>query len=200
MNERHDGSTIGRSAWQSQSLEAPPISVAFVHHQIEKLNAQTRRESVLVYASAALCAGGALFALLNASPALSISMGYVYRVGMMLALLGAVYGALRMRARRTDLGRTDEDVHQSLQAYRAELERRRDYYREAWRWSILPMIPAPVVLLIGGAVYDPRPHMMLQYGLMGLLVVVATALAVRNQRSKAKGFQQELDALGTLGP
>jgi hypothetical protein len=197
MNERHDGSTIGKSAWQSQPLTAPLMSLAFVHHQIEKLNAEVRRETVLFYAAAALCAAGALFALLNASPALSVAMGYVYRVGMMLGLLGALYGALQMRGHKTALARPDEDVQQSLQAYRAQLERRRDIYLQAWRWSILPMMPSALVLLIGGAVYDQRPHAILQYGLLGLLVIVATVLAVRNQRGKVKTFQQELDALRT---
>jgi hypothetical protein len=197
MSERHDGSTIGRSAWQSQPLEAPVMSLAFVHHQIEKLNAEVRRETVLFYASAAVAAVGALFVLLNVNPALSVPMGYVVRVGMMLGLLGALYGALQMRGRKTALARPDEDVQQSLQAYRAELERRRDIYLQAWRWSILPMMPSALVLLIGGALYDQRPHAILQYGLLGLLVIVATVLAVRNQRGKVKTFQQELDALRT---
>jgi hypothetical protein len=198
MNERHDGSTIGKSAWQSQSLEAPMISLAFVHQQIARLNAEIRRETVLVYASTGLCAAGALFVLLNVSPALSVPMGYVVRVGVMLALLGALYGALQMPRRKTALARPDENVRQSLQAYRAELERRRDIYLQAWRWSILPMWPSALVLLIGGAVYDQRPQAILQYGLLGLLVIAATALAVRNQRGKARMFQHELDALGTL--
>jgi hypothetical protein len=89
------------------------------------------------------------------------------------------------------------ELDESLQAYRAELERRRDIYLQAWRWSILPMLPSALVLLIGGAVYDQRPHAILQYGLLGLLVIVATVLAVRNQRGKVKTFQQELDALRT---
>jgi hypothetical protein len=198
MNERHDGSIIGKSAWQSQSLEAPPISLAFVHHQIDKLKADIRRETVLFYASAAALAGAALFALLNVPPALSVPMGYVVRFGMMLGLLGAMYGAWQMRGHKTALARPDENVLQSLQAYRGELERRRDYWREAWRWSILPVLPSALVLLIGGAVYDQRPHMTLRYAVLGLLVVVATALAVRNQRRKVRIFQRELDALGTL--
>jgi cytochrome bd-type quinol oxidase subunit 2 len=198
MNETHDGSTIGKSAWQSQPLEAPVISLAFVHQQIDKLNAEIRRETVLVYVSAGVCAAGALFVLLNVSPTLSVPMGYVVRVGLILALLGALYGALLMPGRKTARARPDENVHHSLQAYRAELERSRDRYLQAWRWSILPMLPSALVLLMGGAVYDQRPQAVWQYGLLGLSVIAATALAVWNQRGKAKAFQQELDAVGTL--
>jgi hypothetical protein len=198
MNERHDSGTIGKSAWQSQTLDAPTISLAFVHHQIGKLNADTRRETLLAYAAIAVCAGAALFALLNASPALSIPMGYVYRVGMTLALLGAVCVALQMRRRTTALARPDDSVRQSLQAYRGELQRRRDYHLESWRWSLLPMVPAVLVLVVGGALYDQHPDAMVHYGLMALFVVAVTVLAVWDQRRKGRAFQRELDALDTL--
>jgi hypothetical protein len=58
-----------------------------------------------------------------------------------LALLGAVYVALQMRGRSRSLARRDDSMQHSLQAYREELERRRDYYLESWRWALWPMVP-----------------------------------------------------------
>jgi hypothetical protein len=198
MTEGHDSSTTGKSAWQTQTLDAPTISLAFIHHQIDKLNKDIRREAVLLYAAFAVYTAAALIALLNPSPTLSVPMGYVYRGGMILALLGGGYFALQMRRHSRTLAHPDRSVQQSLQAYRGELERRRDYHLKSWRWSILPMVPALGVFLIGGPLYDQRPHALRQYLIMALFVVFMTGLAVWNQRRKARTFQQELDAIGTL--
>jgi hypothetical protein len=64
----------------------------------------------------------------------------------------------------------------SLDAYREELKRRRDYCWDAWRWSMWPIAPSILVMFVGGLVYDPRPNKLVHYGIMALFVVAFTLL------------------------
>lgn len=127
------------------------------------------------------------------------AMGYVTRIGLVLAVLGALWLGWEVRRRRSKLiTRSDESVQQSLDAYRAELQRRRDYYLDSWRWSLWPMLPSLLVLLAGGALYDTRPNAPMHYLVATVLAVAFTLLGVWHYRRKGHDYQRELDALGTL--
>lgn len=198
MNEQHEGSNMGRSAWQSQTLDAPPISLAFVHRQVEKLNFDFEQHATITYLSVALCVIVSLVSMLKPMPS-GDAMGYVNRIGAVFAALGALELARQVWRRRSKLAaRTDESILQSLQAYRAELQRRRDYYLDMWRWSLWPMLPSLCTIIIGGLIYDDRPRAGLTYALLIVFAVVVTLLGVWHYRRKGDGFQRELEALDTL--
>jgi hypothetical protein len=83
-------------------------------------------------------------------------------------------------------------------AYRAALERRRDHYATAWRWSLWPAIPAVVTILGGTVLFDERPHKWLRWSLAAAVCALAFVFGARFSMRKSKGFQRELDALKTL--
>ena len=87
---------------------------------------------------------------------------------------------------------------QSLQAYRTALERRRDHYATAWRWSLWPAIPSVATLLGGTLVFDQSPGKWLRLSLSALICAFAFVFGARVSLSKSRGFQRELDALKTL--
>lgn len=198
MTERERGD-MSKLAWQSQPIDSPPISLAFIHHHATKLNAQLRRESQVLYGAVILGIVVALVALLMRTPESPTAMTYVTGLGVVLAIAGFIYVAVQARRRDGRVAiRPEESVAASLNAYRTELQRRRDYYLGTWRWSIGPLLPSVAVFLIGGFWFDPRPQSGLRFGLLTTFVVVFTLLGALDHRRRAKAFQEELDALDTL--
>lgn len=198
MTERQE-SDMSKLAWQSQPIDAPTISLAFIHHHATRLNAQLRREMQVLYGTVVLGIVVAVIALLKRAPESSTAMTYVTSLGVVLAIAGFIYVTVQARRRGGQVAiRPEESVAASLNAYRAELQRCRDYYLGTWRWSIGPLLPSVAVFLIGGFWFDPRPQSGLRFGLLTIFVVVFTVLGVLDHRRKARAFQGELDALDTL--
>jgi hypothetical protein len=198
MTEREQ-SDISKLAWQSQPIDAPTISLAFIHHHATKLNAQFRREMLVLYGAVILGIVVALVALLKRPPGSSTAMTYVTSLGVVLAIAGFIYVAVQARRRggQVAIG-PEESVAAGLSAYRTELQRRRDYYLGTWRWSIGPLLPSVAVFLIGGIWFDPMPQSGLRFGLLIIFVVIFSLLGALDHRRKAKAFQEELDAVDTL--
>jgi hypothetical protein len=196
MSERrqNDGSDdMIKAAWQSQALEAPRISLELVRHHVDKLNADLREQTFLMYLGLVLLAGLLPFGLLRGS-----SSAYML-AGSLLALVGAIYVTLELRRRGSKLNTpVGGSIVQTLDAYRAELERRRDYYLDSWRWSIWPMVPSVLVFIVGGALYGTRPNAVRHSIWMGVFAVIVTLLAVWDHRRKGHAYQRELDAFETL--
>lgn len=198
MTERQ-GTDMSKLAWQSQPIDPPQITLTFIHHHASKLNAQLRREKQALYGTIVVGSVVTVAALLLRAPTMSTAMIYVTSLGLMLAIAGFIYVAMQAQRRSSRVAlRPEESVAASLNAYRTELQRRRDYYHHSWRWSIGPLLPALAMFLIGGFWFDPRPESGLRYGLAVLIVIVVPLLGVLHHRSKAKAFQEELDAVDTL--
>lgn len=197
MTERQ-GTDASKLAWQSQPIAAPTISLTFIHHHAAKLNAQLRHETHLLYGATILGSVVALTALLMRASEMSAPMTYVTGLGVFLSIAGFILVALQARRRSRHVAiRQDESVAASLDAYRAELQRHRDYCLGSWR-SLAPLVPAVAAVFIGGIWFDPRPQTGLRYTLLAVFAVVVTLLGVLHSRGKAKAFQEELDALDTL--
>lgn len=192
-------SDLSKQAWQTQAIDAPAITLAFIHHHVAKLNAQFRRETHLLYSVVAVGVVVTLVALFKSAPEVPTAMTHMNRVGVILAIGGFIYVAVQARRRGSQVAiRPDESVAHSLSAYRTELQRRRDYYLFSWRWSIGPLLPSVIVFLVSGFWLDPRPQSGLRFGLLSAFVVVFTLLGMLDHRRKAKMFQKELDALDSL--
>ena len=193
MSETPKNTELGKSVWQSQALDAPRVTVEFVRHHIDKLNADFRRELRLMYVSI-----GLIVIVLLTTLSETGDWARVSRIGIILTILGAGYLLTQMRRRANELKSQGESgIMQTLEAYRAELQRRRDYYLDSWRWSVWPMLPALLALLGGGAIYD-RERGAMHYLMMILLCIVLLVIAVWDHRRKGRVYQRELDAFETL--
>jgi hypothetical protein len=193
MSETQVNGELGKTLWQAQALEAPRISLELVRHHVDKLNGDWREQKLLMYFALAVMACAVPFGFFR-DPTSN-----VFRVGSILAIIGAIYVTLEVRRRGGQLDSSiDGGVLRTLDAYRAELERRRDYYLDSWRWSLWPMIPSLVVFLVGGALYGTSQRSIGSHIAMGLFAVVGTSVAVWDHRRKGRAFQRELDAFETL--
>lgn len=191
---------MSTQVWQSQPVEAPRISLEFVRHQVEKLNSDIRRKHRLRYVIAIMSTALVVQAAFWHSPVQQPeSFTQVLRLAAVLFLLGMVYVISQMRRRgKVVAAQKDEKVVQSLDAYRTELQRRRDYYLGAWRWSLWPIVPTIIVILVGGVLYDQRPNKLIRYALTAVWCVVAMLLGLWCQRREGQKYQCELDALASL--
>jgi hypothetical protein len=195
MSEEQE-SNMGKQAWQSQTLDAPPISIEFIHFQVTKLNSSWRREMQRVYwaVGAGVCVG--LFAMFKQVPA---EMVFVIRTGVALAVLGFVGTAVMVRQHdKRALTQPEQSFGRSLEAYRSELERRRDYYLQYTRSGFWLLMPSVLVLVCGGIAFDPRPGKLQHYGFMVALAVFGIAYSLLSARRRARSFQDEINALATL--
>ena len=200
MTEQQPEGSIGKSVWQSQICETPQLSLDYVRHQADKLNAdrhhQRRASVVMGLVCIVLCA---VYLILppDAIP------GPLERLNALAAaMLVAAAGYIRMQwKRRTQVLNfsADEAVLSSLSAYRSELECRRDLYLGSWRWSLWPILLVAAVLLIGGLLCDPRPDKAMRYAIGALVIFTCTALVRWMYVRKAREFQRELEALESMG-
>jgi len=198
VSNRNEEHNLGSSLWQSQAIEAPRLSLEYVRHQATRLNADGRRERGVMYVAigAAVIMGAVLFLLPGAkAPELVNWM----RVGIVLLVLGATYALMKIRRWTHPAGRDGGAVATSLEVYRAELQRRRDYYSYMGSWrSLWPAAPGIVVMLLSLVLFDTLPGSARRLGIVCLLMVVSLWSGFAMYRGKRREFQRELDALGSL--
>ncbi|HEX3950396.1 MAG TPA: hypothetical protein VHW95_11145 [Steroidobacteraceae bacterium] len=190
--------------WQSQPLESPRISLQYIRRQAERLNSDIRKELRWGYLGTAM--GVAALALFTFAPAPVWSMARVpaalhllVQLTALLVLIGAAYHTFQVHRRgKLQLMTQQEQVMQSLQTYRIALERRRDHFLSAWRWSLWPLLPSVAVVLGGELLFDERPGKSVRLGLSAVVCATAFLLAAWVSWRKGREYQKELDALGTL--
>jgi hypothetical protein len=172
----------------------------YVRRQAERLNSDIRRERRLGYFGTVFAASAGFFvAIAPFSAQVPTAMVLVIQLTVLLSLLGCGYIAFEgQRRSKQQLAVEHEQVMKSLDAYRAALERRRNHYATAWRWSLWPAIPGVVLVLGGGVLFDDRPHKWLRLSLAALVCALALLAAVWISFRKSEGFQRELAALYTL--
>jgi hypothetical protein len=190
--------------WQSQPLESPRISLPYIRRQAERLNSDIRKEIRLGYFGVIM--GAVAFALFTFAPAPAWSTVHVpaaiellVQMTALFVFVGAAYHTFQVRRRgKLQMTTEQEQVMQSLQTYRLALERRRNHYLSAWRWSFWPLFPSVAVVLGGGLLFDERPGKALRLGLSAAVCAASFLLAAWISSRKGREYQKELDALKTL--
>jgi hypothetical protein len=194
----------GITLWQSQAGESPCISLQYVRRQAERLNSDLQRERNRAYLGIGINALVLGLLFLAPSPEWStarVPAAIVLLVQVVAFLLFLTCGDLVyqiLRRAKLQMAAEHEQVMQSLDAYRCALERRRDHYTGAWRWSMLPAIPGVIVVLGGGWLVDERPDKLLRMSVATLVCALAFLLGAWVSLRKGDQFQREIDALKSL--
>lgn len=179
--------------WQSQPTEPSKMTLEEIRRKAQELQTKTRREflanAAMSLALIAFCAWS--FAKSNSG---------VQRTGFALAIAWSVIaqhpGYRRMRS-ATLAG--DAALASSLEFYRRELERRRDQFRQPWRWFLGPILIAigsfllPAVM---GVIRNPDlfPNM------VPFLVLFSVWIAIffTKTNREVRRLQREIDELNAL--
>ncbi len=110
------------------------------------------------------------------------------RIASLLVVASMLYSAWQLFARRA------REVSGQADAYRAELERQRDFHRGLWFWSrFIVMIPGLLLFCIAGIA--ARGDQAGINALVGALFIVVLIVAVPLNLRTARGYQVKIDEL-----
>ena len=163
------------------------MSVDEIRKRAEQDRKRVRRRTVL---------GAALAYFLIACFVLAffILPNVVARIGSCLNIVAFAYMAYQVHSRRGDAASWQPTGVTGIRAYRAELERQRDFHRGWWFWSrFLILFPSYLIFIAGFAL----AHRELAKGLAAIAVVavVLAMVAVPVQRKESQWYQDRIDEL-----
>lgn len=181
-----------RNIWKNQTTEAFKMSANELCRKAQHHERKTRFE-----AAYSILIGIILFVFFAWNFARVHEM--VPRIGFGLLSLWGIHLAYQ-RSKRFWQGRPapDATLNTTLQSYRIELEKRRDYARHAWRkagltYCFLGMALVIVPLLIR-SLDDPR-ILLLNFGPLFVLLAVWCAIFFPKMKRQRQKLQQEIEEL-----
>jgi hypothetical protein len=125
------------------------------------------------------------------------------KIASALVILGMAFMtaqvALDQRRRRLSRIRAEASGNlNSLDFFRAELERRREFHRGLWFWSrMAALMPALLLWGIGVVVLIPWPQKIAGWSIVSVTVFLIP-LAIQLNSIRAKSYQKQIDALDAM--
>jgi hypothetical protein len=176
-----------KNTWQSQPTEETKMSVGEVRRRARDLHEKQRDTAILWIVLGLLLAA---FFGWNAVR----SNGWMLRSGWGLISVWCLYGAYHAR-RWIWPGKLDAVASSSLEFYRRELARRRDYAQHGWLRAGLPVLFVGIALVLGpplskGLTAKSAPFFI-------LLTIWFVALYFQRKRDRAR-LQRDIDDLNGL--
>ncbi len=178
-----------RSVWRNQPVDPVRLSGSELRRKAELLEAKHRRGiriTAVLMSSAALAY--ALF--------LCLFPGSLQRVGSSLTLAGYVYCGIQLRRMRSAATQAEATASVTGAAYRAALERQREFALNAWRRLMLPVAPGPAVFVLG--FLAPEQGFAAAMGVTAALIATPFVSAIVLGRAKARKLELEINELNGL--
>ncbi len=179
-----------KNLWRNQMTEQPQISVERFRHKARKLRKKARREVYRLSAMAVIVVSFALVAMARThETAQHIGLGIVAVWGLLLPFLA--HRMLRPAAQSDQA-----TLASSIDFYRKQLERHRDYRRQMWIWVAAPLFLGAAVFFAPTLLEHPKlaPNV-LPFAL--LLTLWAVAFFYLSRR-KFRKLRRKLDILDEL--
>jgi hypothetical protein len=182
-----------KNLWQNQTLEPAQISLQRFQRKARKLQNKTRREIYTLYSMTLVCASLLVFALTSVQ-------GTAHRIGLGILIVWALL--LPFQAHRklwTSNPAGDANLAATIEFYRGQLMRDRDYRKYVWRWGVAPLFAGVAVFLsphVAGMVENPKLISNVLPFL--LLLAVWTAAFFYLRRHRLRNLRRKLDALDEL--
>jgi hypothetical protein len=174
--------------WQAQSSGGFRMSSDDIRLRVALMNRKLRRRTIdgyLVCATLILFFGGWMIVGLNT----------LQMTGSVLTICGVSYLAWQIRANR--FRALPIDASDTVEHFRRELARQRDFHRGSRFWSrLLGFVPGPLVFSAGFAQAHPEVAGIIRFQIITFAVLAIAAIPL-NLRI-ARRYQRQIDALARL--
>ena len=172
--------------WQSQTIETPRVTPAYLRGRADDANRKARRWNVVEYGSAVV---GVIVAIWLVVAGLNF---WTRAGGALLIIASLVYAWVWRRvatpmATPADLGALD-----TLRFYRQELERQYSAYRGQLRWTVPLYLPPVISIMYGSSGGGSDWVLAVAFGLAGL------AMGVWSAESRAVKLKREIELLDLM--
>lgn len=184
-----------RDVWQNQNLESFRMTLDEIRKKNELLDGRIRRRNSIGYAIG-------FFEIVWFSIFVFIVPNLVHRIGYFLLALGCgymVYQLLlnQLQKRAAVIRAAKMGNAASIEFYRAELERQRDFHRGSRFWSRLVMLALGPLLFFGFAIAHPQSDRFLWLVVSALLLVLLVRAVPLNLR-RARKYQAQINEIDAL--
>jgi hypothetical protein len=181
--------------WQTQPIEVPRISLAYVRHLTAALERRVRWRNAFEYAACVLAFGLAGW---QAWEYWQNQARPIMAAGLAWFAVWYVYYVIRWR-RHAGLPPAPETggVLDSLRYQRQQLVRQHDVRYQSWRWWAPTVAPGFILVVVSMCLeLNPVPwNKIFFFGMWVTLAITLAVIVVERERSQ---IRQELDALDTL--
>jgi hypothetical protein len=180
-----------QNIWRNQTTEAFKMSADQLRSKAQQRQSKARLEAIY-----SILAGLVLFAFFART--VTQVHDVVPRIGFAVLSLWGIYFACQaykwIWARRSEL---DATVNTTLQAYRSELEKRRDYVRHIWQRAGLTFCSLGAVMVVTPALlkWQDAPRMLANWAPVYILLAVWLAVFFPMRRRRQQKLNQEIDEL-----
>ena len=179
-----------KELWRNQLTEQPQISLQRFRRKAHKLRKRARREVYLLSVLAVIVVSIVLVASVR-------TQGTMQRIGLgIVALWGLLLPYQAHRILQPATPASDATLAASIDFYRMQLERHRDYNSRLWRWGVVPLLLGAATffapILIAAPQFAPN---MLPFT---VLLTAWVAAFVYLHRRKLRKLLRKLDMLDEL--
>lgn len=180
---------------EDSSRETRQISPDPIGRSLRRLNRKIRIRNVVASTAGFIVIAGAVWYLF-------LFQTLMERIGSLLTALGAAYLVseiyLNHRQTKASLASAKETAGtNSIEIYRTELVRQRNFHNGIWFWSrLLIFTPGPLIFTIGFAIAHPALARISRIDAIAFLVLVVVAIPL-NLRW-ARKYQCQIDELDKL--
>jgi len=179
--------------WREQPAAPDTFDVDALRRKAQRLDRGVRRRNLREYVAAILVAAATMYFAVVRDEA-------VTRLGCLVTLAGTAIAVWQLH-RRTAVDTRDPARLAAPLAmhYRSELCRQRDALRSVWLWYVLPLLPGPELMLLGGYLGGHLPiskpsdlAIFLLMPAIGLLVLLLNLHGARQLQRRIDAFDESL--------
>ncbi len=182
----HDDQSDLNRLWQEQPAQEVSMALEDVRTRARKWEQTVGRRNLLEYA-------GALFVIVSTAMHIRHEANVIVLAGEWLLVLGTLYVVYHLHRWGSARSMPADALMDCLNFHRAELGRQRDLLRGVWWWYLLPFVPGPALIIIGGAIERPDRRL-LALGVAAAFVVGFTLIGKLNANA-ARKLQRVIDGL-----
>jgi hypothetical protein len=185
-----DSSEQVRALWRTQNMETFEMTPEDIKKRILELRNRARVKNAVGYLVGLFLVAVFVWNFL-------VFRTLTERIGSFLTVLGTSYGIYQIllqqkQARASSREAEKMGMTNSVEFYRAELERRRSFHSGIWFWSRMVIFtPGPLIFMMGFATAHPAAAQFIRVDEIGILILAALAIPV-NLRLAAR-YKREID-------